>query len=140
MATKNTEREIKLSIARIRHGKQKRIEPNRKLSIAAVADEAGISNATIHNRYPKLADEIRKLQKEGIKADVEKKQTELGEMRRKISEVRKQFNESEKALRKIAIINLRMAQEINILKAALHEQNANNKVTVIGKGSVRKKT
>jgi hypothetical protein len=52
----------------------------------------------------------------------------------------KKFNESEKELRKIATINLRMAQEINILKAALHEQNANNKVTMIGKGSVQKKT
>jgi|SRR5476649_2574847 len=140
MATKNTEREIKLSIARIRNGKQKRIEPGRKLSIAAVADEAGISNATIHNRYPHLADEIRKFQKENAKADVTKKQTELSEMQRKIKEVRRQLHESEDALRKFAIVNLRMAQEIKSLKAELQERNTINKVAVIGNGSVKKET
>jgi HAMP domain-containing protein len=132
MAIKNTEREIKLSIARIRHGKQKIIDPTRKLNIAAVADEAGISNATIHNRYPQLADEIRQLQKEGTKKDTVKKQTELGEMRQKLGEVRQQLHESEEALRKLAIINLRMAQEMKILKSDLMEQRRANKIPIMG--------
>jgi AcrR family transcriptional regulator len=64
----NTAREIKLAITRIRHGRQKRISADRRFSIAAVAAEAGISNATIHNRYPDLADHIRKLQNDELKS------------------------------------------------------------------------
>lgn len=61
----STENKIKLAIARIEKGKPKIIAIDRKLSLASVAEEAGIHRTTIINRYPLLADEIR--DKSGLK-------------------------------------------------------------------------
>lgn len=113
----NTEREIRLAITRIRYGKQKRIAADRKFSIAAVAAEAGISNATIHNRYPQLADHIRKLQKEGAKSESATKRAENDELKRQIKNLHALLLKRENELKKIAIINLQMAQELKHLKA-----------------------
>ena len=55
----NTEKKIQMAILRISKGKPTKIRSDRKLSIAAVADEAGIHRTTIINRYPALADDIR---------------------------------------------------------------------------------
>lgn len=61
----NTQSRIKLAIARIEKGNPKVIAVERKLSIASVAEEAGIHRTTIINRYPLLADIIR--DKSGMK-------------------------------------------------------------------------
>ena len=47
------------ALKRIQHGRTRIVESSRKLSIASVAEEAGMSRATIHNRYPRVAEEIR---------------------------------------------------------------------------------
>jgi hypothetical protein len=113
----NTEREIKLAITRIQHGKQKRIAADRKFSIAAVAAEAGVSNATIHNRYPQLADHIRKLQKEDARSESTARRSENEELKWQIRDLRALLLERENELKKIAIVNLQMAQEVKRLKA-----------------------
>lgn len=46
---------------RIATNRVRKVKPERKLSIAAVAEEAGVSTATIHNRYPEIAEKIRQL-------------------------------------------------------------------------------
>jgi AcrR family transcriptional regulator len=56
-----TKKTIELAIKRIQQGAPRIVEKRTKLSIAAVAREAGVSNATIHNRYPDLANKIREL-------------------------------------------------------------------------------
>ena len=55
----STERNIKKAILAILKGRPKVVESSRRLSITAVAEEAGIHRTTIINRYPVLADEIR---------------------------------------------------------------------------------
>jgi len=130
----NTEREIKLAIARIRHGKQKRTSADRKFSIASVAAEAGVSNATIHNRYPQLAEHIRKIQKADAKGTTEKKQTEISELKRQIAELRNQLEERDSELRKIAIVNLRLSQEMKGLKSTKRsgaKSTPNNVVDIV---------
>lgn len=52
--------EIRLAILRIEKGRTKIVQKGRKLSIIAVAEEAGISAAAIHNHYPDMADLIRR--------------------------------------------------------------------------------
>lgn len=125
----NTEREIKLAITRIRHGKQKRIAADRKFSIAAVAAEAGVSNATIHNRYPQLADHIRKLQKEDARTATATKRSENDALKLQIKDLRALILEREYELKKIAIANLQMAQELKRLKAESEsKQPSRNKI------------
>lgn len=52
--------EIRLAILRIEKGRTKIVQKGRKLSIIAVAEEAGVSAAAIHNHYPDMADLIRR--------------------------------------------------------------------------------
>nr|WP_294866232.1 hypothetical protein [uncultured Pseudogulbenkiania sp.] len=119
MGAESTKHEIELAIARIRHGRPKKITKDRPLSIAAVAEEAGISNATIHNRYPLLAEKIRRLGKE-VRSDQSKAPTsELAVLRQQLDEVKQALEEKEEAVKKLAIINLRMAQDIKSLQAEL---------------------
>lgn len=50
---------IRQAITRIEKGRPKVVTKERKMSVAAVAEEAGVSRATIHNNYPDMADRIR---------------------------------------------------------------------------------
>lgn len=54
-----THRKIKMAILAIIKGRANNIAPGRKLSIKAAAEEAQVSPALIHNKYPDLADDIR---------------------------------------------------------------------------------
>jgi hypothetical protein len=58
---KKTLESLNDAIQRVTSGKPTVIDPDRKLSISAVAEEAGVSAATIHNRYPEIAAKIRDL-------------------------------------------------------------------------------
>jgi len=53
----NREKDLQLAIFRIEQGRAHTKE--KKLSISAVAREAGVSPALIHNHYPSIADAIR---------------------------------------------------------------------------------
>lgn len=53
-----TAKKINEALKRIRLGRPRVVEKSRKLSIASVAEEAGVSRATIHNRYPEVIDQI----------------------------------------------------------------------------------
>ncbi|OFA09029.1 hypothetical protein DUPY_02710 [Duganella phyllosphaerae] len=112
-----TEREIKLAIARIRHGRQKRIAKERKFSIAAVAEEAGVSNATLHNRYPALVEHIRQLQQEDGQAKTDRQRSELADLKRQNKELQSALAERTAELKKIAIINLRLSLELKDLRS-----------------------
>lgn len=57
--SRDTRKELQLAIARIKHGRTKVVDQNRRLSILAVAEEAGLSPSKIHNRYPDVAQAIR---------------------------------------------------------------------------------
>ncbi|GAA0432636.1 hypothetical protein ACFOY5_21010 [Massilia aurea] len=129
----NTEREIKLAITRIRHGKQKRIAADRKFSIAAVAAEAGVSNATIHNRYPQLAEHIRKLQKEDIRSEFTARRSENDALKRQIKDLRALPLARENEVKKIAIVNLQMAQQVKCLKVEVaSKRSAHSKIVQMG--------
>lgn len=119
MGAETTKHEIELAIARIRHGRTKRISKDRPLSIAAVAEEAGISNATIHNRYPQLAEQIRRLGKESRDGKAKAPASELAALQQQLGEAKRTLDEKEGEIKKLAIINLRMAQEIKSLQAQL---------------------
>lgn len=54
-----TAKAIRQAILRIEQGRPKVVKPGRKLSIKSVAEEAGVSRATIHNNHPGLAERIR---------------------------------------------------------------------------------
>ena len=54
-----TRKAIQQAISRIEKGRSRVVKKTRKLNIASVAKEAGISRASIHNNHPDLADLIQ---------------------------------------------------------------------------------
>lgn len=56
-----TRQSIKQALLRIQNNRPKLIAKERKISIASVAEEAGVSRATIYNNYPDIAERIREL-------------------------------------------------------------------------------
>ncbi|ESS73631.1 hypothetical protein MGMO_15c00520 [Methyloglobulus morosus KoM1] len=99
------------------------IKPDRKLSIAAVADEAGVSTATIHNRYPEIAEKVRQLlNKEGRRLKVAKGQELQAEKAK-----RKELNDENRVLRqKLAELvsrNAALEAELDHLRAIVEGGN-----------------
>ncbi|MDY7508797.1 TetR family transcriptional regulator [Ralstonia wenshanensis] len=115
----DTKKSLELAIKRIQEGVPKAVPTGHKLSIAAVAREAGISNSTIHNRYPDIADKIRKLAGEARTEPLDDKSSGLHEARNKLAHARKEIEQLKTDLAKSQSINLRLFKENELLRSAL---------------------
>lgn len=69
------ERDLQLALARIQRGRTHTGES--KVTIAAVAREAGVSTALIHNHYPNIAEAIREAQGRSSRAQRDVKHQDL---------------------------------------------------------------
>ena len=86
-----TKKKLDLAIMRLQKGMTKIVPSGTKLSIAGVAKEAGVSNATIHNRYPEVAEAIRGLLKADQIKNLQLKQEGLKGFSNKLSQARKEI-------------------------------------------------
>ncbi|RQW71834.1 hypothetical protein EBB56_05285 [Halomonas sp. YLB-10] len=85
-----TAKAIRQAIVRIEKGRPKVVKPGRKLSIQSVAEEAGVSRATIHNNHPGLAERIREASNKAVRAQRDEKNNELKELRAKYTALRQE--------------------------------------------------
>lgn len=97
-----------------------------KISIAAVAKEAGVTNALLHNCYPDFAEEIRSLTGKVVRAQRNENRDLLLLEREKNRQLREQIDSQMKDIVKLASINESLRAEIS-----LHKAIANGKVTKI---------
>ncbi|MEZ0197588.1 TetR family transcriptional regulator [Pseudomonas sp. 1239] len=114
-------KELKLAIYRIE--KRRSHTKETKLTIAAVAREAGVSTALIHNHYPEIAETIREKQGRSSRAMREVKHQDLIAERQKSAGYREELEELRGKLASIASINEVLLDENQALKAKLREQN-----------------
>ena len=121
MGSESTRHEIESAITRILQGTPRRIDRVRQLSIAAVAEEAGISNATIHNRHPDMAERIRRILKEGREAVMAEHDVEVANLQRRLAEIRKALRKRDDEIRRLKTVNLLLAKEIQALREELEE-------------------
>ena len=109
------EKDLQLALNRIQHGRAHTGET--KVTIAAVAREAGISTALIHNYYPKIAEAIRDAQGRSDRAQLDVKHQDL----RKARELNRKLRQEIEALRtnvaRLASINEVLLNEIRAVKA-----------------------
>jgi uncharacterized coiled-coil DUF342 family protein len=119
----HTLKSLELALHRITAGRPKNVELGRKLSIVAVADEAGVSAATIHNRYPEIAEKVRQLLNKEDRRLKEAKNQELQAVKAK----RKELNDENRVLRqKIAELvsrNATLEAELDHLRAVVEGGN-----------------
>ncbi|SAK82076.1 TetR family transcriptional regulator-like protein [Caballeronia calidae] len=115
-----TKRRLELALRRLQHGKM-RSNHDGRISIAAVAREAGVSNATIHNRYPEIAERIRALHARTAR-DVTRAIPDTSDiLHKKLQEARKEIDQLKKDLVKSQSINLRLLRENEMLRARLQK-------------------
>lgn len=114
-----TKKALELAIKRIQEGIPKIVRVGHKLSIAAVAKEAGVSNATIHNRYPDIAEKIRKLVSGSYVQQLEAKRGSLKDCQSKLTQVRKENEQLKADLARSQSINLRLLKENELLRAQI---------------------
>jgi AcrR family transcriptional regulator len=115
----DTKKEIELAISRIQHGRPIRILKTRRISIAAVAEEAGVSNATIHNRYPDLAEKIRAMANQDYPSRLKEKTGTLKKCEERLLTLRQEVQQLKADLSKSQSLNLMLYKENQVLKARL---------------------
>jgi hypothetical protein len=118
-----TREEIRRAILRIEHRRPKRIGKERcRMNISAVAREAGISAASIHNTYQDLAEIIRTKARMGA-CPSEDRRIERRRLYERLRQARARLKATEKDLIRIASENARLITENAVLRAKLASRN-----------------
>lgn len=109
------ERDLQLALARIQRGRAHTGET--KVTIAAVAREAGVSTALIHNHYPIIAEAIRDAQGRSSRTQRDVKHQDLRAEREKNRALRQEIEELRAKVASLASINEVLIAENRVLKA-----------------------
>jgi AcrR family transcriptional regulator len=117
----NREKDLRLAIYRLQKGRAHTKET--KVTIAAVAREAGVSTALIHNHYPAVAEAIRDIQGRSSRAMRDVKHQDLIAERQKSAAYRQEVEELKARLASIASINEVLLDDNQTLKDKLRERN-----------------
>lgn len=115
----DTKKRLELAIKRIQEKMPKVVPVGHKLSIAAVAREAGVSNATIHNRYPGIAEKIRGLISGNHMQQLNIKKGHLKDYQKKLTKINKENKQLRIDLAKSQSINLRLLKENEWLRTQI---------------------
>ena len=118
-----TRKKLENALLRLKHGRPRVVSKDRKLTIAALAEEAGVSDALIHNRYPDIAAEVRKLNDKQFKSQRDDKTQKLKTANEKNRELRAENESLKEEVRKLVSLNARYEVEIEQLKAEVKASN-----------------
>ena len=117
-----TRKNLEMALYRLQRGRGKIVIGGR-VTIAAVAKEAGVSAATIHNRHPDIAEQIRALQGKESRRQRDQKHEELQRVREVNRALRAELAELKTDLAKLASINETLALENRVLRAERDGEN-----------------
>jgi hypothetical protein len=119
----DTHNKIRMAIVRMEKGKPKVVSSDRKISIKAVAEEAGVSDSLIHKDHSDLVRRIYRNNDKDYRSERDKKHQELKAERAKSKELRGRVAELESQLRKLTSINARLELELTTLRSVKNSQN-----------------
>ncbi len=118
--TNSTETRAKLELAyhRIRLGRQtKNVPMGTKLSILAVAHEAGVSGTLIHTKYPDIAETIRAQLGKSLVQRRDAKNARIANLQRQARELRKDLSDKDSRIAKLGNENARLVLDNERLRA-----------------------
>jgi len=121
---KTTHKAVRLAIVRIEKGRPNIVSDNRKMSVAAVAEEAGVSRALIHRDCPDLLERIKGGVNKGIRQQRDAKQTELKEYKERNRELRSEVAELKAMLAKVQSQNATLIRK-NMALSNTHADSSN---------------
>lgn len=119
----DTHKCIRLAIVRLEKGCPKTVKHGRRISIAAVAEEAGVSRALIHKDYPDLLERIRGNANKAIKSQRDSKHASLLKERDKNRRLREQVAQLRSQRNDLASKNASLELENRRLNAILSSEN-----------------
>ncbi|UVL45055.1 TetR family transcriptional regulator [Pseudomonas moraviensis] len=108
------ERDLRLALSRIQKGRAHSKET--KVSISAVAREAGVSTALIHNYYPNIVEAVRAAQGHSNSKKRNTMLLELNDERKKAEDYRSEIGKLRKQIASLASINEVLIAENRALK------------------------
>ncbi|MEB2651469.1 TetR family transcriptional regulator [Pseudomonas siliginis] len=119
----NKRESIRLAALRIEKGRPRIVDIKRKLSINSVAEEAGMSAASIHNNYPDMAEWLR--QKIGVDLREQKNTmaTALKESKSTNRALKDENSELKKEIALLASHNATLMLKNSELTAIAHSDN-----------------
>jgi AcrR family transcriptional regulator len=120
-AAVDREKDLKLALCRIQKGRARTGET--RVSIAAVAREAGVSAALIHNHYPSIAEAIREAQGRASRAMRDVKHQDLIAERKMSAAYRQEITELRSKVANLASINEMLLDENRVLKAKMNDRS-----------------
>ena len=112
-----------MAIVRIEKGRPKVVSKDRKISILAVAEEAGVSDSLIHKDHPDLVQRINKNKNKEYRSDRDNKNQVLKAEREKNKELRVIVKELKSQLSKLASINASLELELATQRSIKNSQN-----------------
>ncbi|EGQ8489146.1 TetR family transcriptional regulator [Vibrio alginolyticus] len=121
---KTTHKAVRLAIIRIEKGRPKVVSEKRKMSVAAVAEEAGVSRALIHRDCPDLLERIKGGVNKGIRQQRDAKQTELNKYKERNRELRAEVTELKAMLAKVQSQNATLIRK-NMALNNVQTKNSN---------------
>lgn len=120
------EKDLRLALYRIQKGRSHSGET--KITIAAVAREAGVSTALIHNYYPKIAETIREAQGRSSRTMRDVKHHDLIAERQKSATCRHEIEELRAKIARLASLNEVLLEENRLLKAKVGDRKVTDLV------------
>lgn len=118
-----THKRIRMAIIRLEKGQPKIVEKGRKISVAAVAEEAEVSRALIHKDYPDLMERIRGNTNKAIQTQRDEKHLKLKQERSKNRQLREKIVELTEQRDELASKNATLELENRRLSAILESKN-----------------
>ena len=117
---KATHKAVRLAIVRIEKGRPNTVSHKRKMSVAAVAEEAGVSRALIHRDCPELLERIKGGVNKDIRQQRDAKQTELNKYKDRNRELRSEVAELKAMLAKVQSQNVFRHKHRERINGLLH--------------------
>lgn len=114
--SEDREKDLRMAMLRIKRGRAH--TKATKVSVAAVAREAGVTPALIHNHYPHIAEDIRTAVGRSTRAQRDSKHEELKAARDRNRELRVVIERLELLVRNLASENEVLIMENRVLRAA----------------------
>jgi len=121
---KATHKAVRFAIIRIEKGRPNIISDHRKMSVAAVAEEAGVSRALIHRDCPDLLERIKGGVNKGIRQQRDAKHAELNEYKERNRELRNEVAELKAMLAKVQSQNATLIRK-NMALSSMSNKNSN---------------
>lgn len=121
---KSTHKAVRLAIIRIEKARTNVVSDKRKMSVAAVAEEAGVSRALIHRDCPDLLERIKGGVNRGIRQQRDAKQIELNEYKERNRELRTEVAELKAMLSKVQSQNATLIRK-NMVLSGVSAKNSN---------------